>query len=328
MEKKYENSNVLITGGLGFIGSNLTTRLVGTGANVTLFDSLEPKYGGSLFNISSVKKEINIINNDIRDSKELQRSVENQDYIFHLAAQLSRPVSVNKPIYDSRINCLGSLELLEAVRQSDSTPSVVYSSSQAVFGKPTTLPLTENSRENPIDIYGVNKLASERYFYLYHKIHGISTNTLRLTNVYGPRAQLINPKYGVINKFIRAAIEDNELTVYEPGTMTRDLVFVYDVVDALMKAGVQDPSGENYIIGSGKSISIKELANMIVDIAGSGTVTMTSWPEDWDSIQVGDLRFDISKATVELDWEPTISLHDGLVETIQFYQRNKDNYLK
>lgn len=326
MSSEYAGADVLVTGGLGFIGSNLVHRLVESGSDVTVLDSVDDEYGGNWFNVAKVEDSIDVAIGDIRDEGTIIDLIDGKDFIFHLAAQLSRPISISDPQFDVTVNCTGSLNVLQGARESSTNPIVVFTSSQAVFGSPSELPLTEESPDDPIDIYGANKSAAENYFNIYQQVHGVSTRSVRLTNVYGPRAQLDNPKYGVINKFVRLAFQGETLTVYEPGTMRRDPVFVGDVIDGLLLAGTEGDAGEDYIIGSGKSFTIKALASTIVDAVGQGSVELTEWPEDWDSIRVGDIEVDNTKARRELGWEPNVSLKEGMKRTADYFDGNLNEY--
>lgn len=324
-----EGDSALITGGAGFIGSNLAHFLLARGVEITILDTMSDEYGANRRNLFPAFDEVELCVGDVRDETTVSKLVEGVDAVFHLAAQLSRPISMDKPKRDIEINCKGTVTILEAVRKHNPDAKVVYTGSQAAYGEPTELPLTESVAPNPVDVYGANKLAAEQYCNVYHRAHGIDTTTVRLTNVYGPRAQLSNPNYGVINKFIKLSIKDKNLTVYEPGTMKRDPVFVNDVVRALVSAAESpEANGEMFVIASGESVTIHKLAQTIVDTVGTGTVEMVPWPEDWDSIRVGDIHADPAYAQNVLGWESTTGLKAGLRETVEYYQVNQDAYLE
>lgn len=325
-QSKYQGADVVITGGLGFIGSNLARALVEGGAEVTIIDAELDEYGANRFNISGIRDDVNLVIGDIRDAETVGGAVKDADWVFHLAAQLSRTLSMRNPVNDIEINCIGSMNVLDGVRKYAPDATVVYTGSQASFGITDDKPITEGSDTLPVDIYGVNKLAAENYFRTYNRAHGITTKTMRLTNVYGPRAQLRNSNYGVINKFIRLALADETLTVYEPGTMKRDPVYIGDVVDALLRIGPSGDSMTPYVIGSGSSVSIKQLAKVIVNAAGRGRVKLTEWPDDWDSIQVGDISVNNEQAQSDLGWTPSVRLEQGIEQTISFYKEHKEEY--
>lgn len=324
-----EGSSALITGGAGFIGSNLMHSLLNRGVDVTLLDTMDETYGANRENIYPKSDDIELYVGDVRDKEVVSQLVTDIDVVFHLAAQLSRPISMEEPEHDIAINCNGTITVLDAVRNHNPTAKVIYTGSQAAFGDPPELPITETTEENPVDIYGVNKLAAEHYCQVYHRAYELETTTVRLTNVYGPRAQLINANYGVINKFLRLALEDEHLTVYEPGTMKRDPIFVDDVVRALILA-TENPeaSGEMFVVGSGKPVTIYELAETIVEVVGKGRVEMVPWPDDWESIRIGDIYTAPAHARETLGWDPSTGLEEGLEKTVAFYERHRDAYLE
>jgi UDP-glucose 4-epimerase len=326
MVDDFDGKEAVVTGGLGFVGSNLTRRLVHEGASVTVLDARLDAYGSNEYNLEGVRQDVDVVELDVRDGDSVREHVAETDYVFHLAAQLSRPISMNEPVTDLQINCEGTLNVLDAAAAGDDPPKVLFTSSQAVYGRPNSLPLTEQTPPNPLDMYGAHKLAGENYTKIYRQSHGVDTTVVRLTNVYGPRAQLHNPNYGVIQRFIRRALTDDTLTVFEPGTMLRDFVFIEDVVEGLLSAITTDERSL-YLVSSGESTSILELAERIVETADSGRVELTEWPEDWDSIKVGDIRTDPSQLSRDTGWEPTTGLEDGLPETLSFYEENREEYL-
>lgn len=319
----------LVTGGYGFIGSNLATALCEQGVVVTVLDNLYDEYGSNPANLDLSQENLQFVKGDVRNKAVTRDAIADVDVVFHLAAQLSRPRSLEEPHHDIDVNCKGTVTVLDAVREVNPGATVVFAGSQAEFGVPSELPLTEDMPDRPVDIYGANKLAAENYCRVYRKVHDIDATTLRLTNVYGQKANLQNTNYGVINKFIRLAFQDDSLTVFEPGDMQRDPVYVQDVVGALVAAATTplDKKRGTYVIGSGHPVTIRELAEMIVDTVGSGDIEMVPWPDDWDSIRIGDLYADPEAAASDLNWEPKTSLDDGLKRTIEFYRRNRDDYL-
>lgn len=320
---------VLITGGAGFIGSNLAHKLVEEGNEVTILDTMDERYGANQTNICQIRDKINFVRGDVRDPEIVSQLIDNVDVVFHMAAQLSRTRSMVDPIVDIDINCCGMATVLQAIQKHNPEARLVFTSSQAVYGVPNERPLTEDSVPDPIDIYGANKLAAEKYCSVYATAHDIETFVLRLTNVYGPRAQLQNPEYGVINRFIRLALQGETLPVYEPGTMKRDPIYIGDVVSGLLAAAQSNDEtvGEPLLLASGVAWSIRDLAEAIVDIAGSGEVEIVPWPEDWDSIRIGDITTDPTKTKDLLKWEPRTNFQDGLETTIRYYKRHWDDYV-
>lgn len=325
----WKNTDVLITGGLGFIGSNLAHDLVELEASVTLLDVNLNGYGANLANIKTIRDAVTIVETDVRDAEAVASHVLKNDVIFHLAAQLSRTISNSEPATDAEINCTGLLNVLSAAESATDPPRVVFTSSQAVVGHPPSLPFDETTRAAPLDVYGANKRAGELYCGLYHESHGVPTVAVRLTNVYGPRAQLSNPNYGVINNFISAALRNEALTVFKPGTMKRDFIYVQDVTRGLRRIGSERQAiGERYILGTGNAITVHSLAELTVEAAGSGSVELVPWPEDWESIRVGDLRSDPSKMYNHYGWEPETDLTKGLSDTIDYYRSRQQAYFQ
>jgi UDP-glucose 4-epimerase len=234
---RWDDTQVLVTGGLGFIGSNLAHELVNRGAEVHLLDARLSEYGSNPANVAGIRDEVRITEADVRDRSGVESPVQSSDVVFHLAAQLSRTVSNEQPATDASINCEGFLNVLKAAESAESSPRVVFTSSQAVVGSPPSLPFDEETPAAPLDVYGANKCAGEHYCRIFDRSRDVPALSVRLTNVYGPRAQLSNPNYGVIHNFIASALRDGSLTVFEPGTMERDFIHVSDIVDGLLYLG-------------------------------------------------------------------------------------------
>ena len=328
MSECWKNVSVLITGGMGFIGSSLAHQLVNEGASVTVLDAQLPEYGSNSTNLRGIEEDVDVLERDVRSQDDIAVPIRNADIVYHCAAQLSRTESMKSPQKDSDINCRGLLNVLDTCANMEEVPRVIFPSSQAVVGKPSTLPISHETRASPLDVYGANKRAGELYCQVYEQTQDVPTTTVRLTNVYGPRAQLSNPNYGVIQQFIRAAIQGEELTVFEPGTITRDFVYIDDVVSGLLALGRNDEVvGERYLIGSGTATTIRELAESIISVANRGTVKLVPWPDDWDSIRMGDIESDPSKLQTETGWEPRTGLEDGLKRTTDYYGSHLDQYL-
>lgn len=318
---------ILITGGKGFIGSHLAERLLCDGVDVTIFDIGQDRSGANDANIQPFADDIKMINGDIRDEGAVRDAVSGKDVVFHLAAQVSRVASNESPHLDAEINALGTMNVLEAARNEPSTERVVFTSSRAVYGSQSRVPVPETVNINPLDAYGIHKATAERYCSLYDG-DDLSTVVARLANVYGPRAQVHDTNYGVLNVFVRRAIEDGELTVFEPGTMQRDCVYVDDTVNALIElAGRSGVEGEIFNVGTGQGHSILEIAQTIVDIAGNGEVSLVEWPSDWDGLKVGDFVADVEKIHTETEWTATTDLVGGLERSIEFYETNLDAYV-
>lgn len=320
--------DVLITGGLGFIGSNLAHKLIDMKANVTVYDAFLPEFGANPANIEEIKHKIRVIRGDIRSRQSLSKHTKDADIIFHCAAQLSRVYSMSDPWIDMKINCIGTINILEAVRKYSPATKVVFTSSRAVIGVPAYLPADENTPTRPVDNYGADKLTAENYCLIYHRLYGVRSSVVRLNNCYGPRGQMKNGNYMVINLFIKQALSDDELTVFEPGTQVRDYNYVDDVTEALIKAATLDAAvGEVLMLGSGQPISLIDLAKLIVKIAGSGKVTVVPPKQEWKSIEIGDFYVNFKKAQNILGWQPKVDIETGLGKTIEFYKERLSKYL-
>ncbi|MEM2293846.1 MAG: SDR family NAD(P)-dependent oxidoreductase [Nitrososphaerota archaeon] len=326
--KRMDGVKVLITGGLGFIGSNLAHKLVSLGAEVKIYDALLEGYGANLANIREIKDKVEVIIGDIREYKKLKEVIKDSDVVFHCAAQVSRIDSMSNPWLDININCVGTINVLEAVKESSKETKVIYTSSRAVAGLAKKLPVDEETPPNPVDIYGADKHVAEMYCKIYHRAYGLKTTILRLTNCYGPRAQMKTPRYGVINWFIKMALENKILTVYHPGTMLRDYVYVDDAIDALILAAQNNEAvNEIFYVTSGNPITLVELANMIVRIANGGEVKIVKSQKEWELIEIGDFYATYDKIKKKLGWYPKTDIETGLRETIQFYKERWSDYL-
>jgi UDP-glucose 4-epimerase len=323
----YARKAVLITGGLGFIGSNLARRLVDLGAQVTLVDSLLPDYGGNRFNLAGYEERLRINLADVRDPYSMRALVQRQDLLFNLAGQVSHLDSMTDPMADLEINARAQLSLLEACRHENPAIKVVYAGTRQQYGKPHYLPLDEQHLQHPTDINGVNKLAGEWYHIVYHTAYGLRTTSLRLTNTYGPRQLLKHNRQGFIGWFVRLAVEGKEIQLYGDGRQLRDLTYVDDVVDAFLRAGATEATnGQVYNLGGQAPISLYELAHLLVKIAGQGSVRLVPWPEERKRIDIGDVYSSYAKIESALGWRPTTELTEGLRQTIAYYQRHRQHY--
>jgi UDP-glucose 4-epimerase len=319
--ERMDDQNVLITGGLGFIGSNLAHHMVKLGANVTIYDALLPTYGGNLANIKEIKDEIVDVRADMRDFDSLKEQVKDQDVIFHCAAQVSHIESMSDPWTDIDINCRGTINLLEAARRFNDDVKIVYAGTRSQVGKMEYSPIDEKHPEFPTDIYSSNKSIAEKYHLIYHRAYGIPTTSLRISNTYGPRAQIRQKGYGIINYFIRMAILNEVITVYEPGTQTRDCIHVDDVVDAMILAAQSKKAdGEVFFVGSGRDVMLIDLVKIIIKIAGNGMWKFVPWPSERKSIEVGDVALSIEKIQRVLGWYPKTTLEEGLEKTYKWIE--------
>ncbi len=322
----YKNTRILITGGLGFIGSSLAIRLVESGARVTLIDALISSYGGNLFNIDAIKDKVRWVKGDVRDKDLIDRLVRGKDIIFNLAGTLSHIDSMNDPMTDLEINCRAQLSLLESVRKYNPKTRIIFAGTRNQYGKAKFLPVTEDHPMEPTDINGINNIAAEKYHLMYTSVYGIPTISLRMTNTYGPRHQMKHPRQGVLNWFIRQIMDGQKVTLYGSGKQIRDVNYIDDVVEALLMVGRSLKGwGEAYNLG-GKPVSLEDFVKKVIKILGKGAYKKVPFPKDRKDIEIGDYIADYSKMTKTFGWKPKVSLGEGIRQTIEFYKRNKKRY--
>jgi UDP-glucose 4-epimerase len=324
----YQGRRVMITGGLGFIGSNLARQLVDLGAEVLIIDSLLPDYGGNLFNIDGIAERLRVNIADVRMQSTIGVLSRGQDVIFNLAGQVSHIDSMRDPYTDLEINCRAQLSILEACRINNPGVRVVYAGTRQVYGRPDYLPVDERHLVRPADINGVNKAAGEYYHLLYNNVFGLRTCSLRLTNVYGPRQLIRHNRQGFIGWFIRTAIEDGEIQIFGDGSQMRDFVFVDDAADAFLRAGATDAcNGDVFNVGGAQAISLEDLVRLLITVAGSGRVRFVEWPPDKKRIDIGSFYSDSTRFCDRVGWTPSVDLREGLRRTIDFYRQNMSKYV-
>jgi UDP-glucose 4-epimerase len=322
----YTGRRVLITGGLGFIGSNLARRLVELEAEVLLVDSLVPHYGGNLFNVSGIEDQVRINIADTRDPNSLRYLVQGQDFIFNLAGQVSHLDSMTDPYTDLDINCRSQLTLLEACRMHNPGVKIVYAGTRQQYGKPDYLPLDERHLMHPTDVNGINKMAGEWYHIVYNNVYGIRATSLRMTNTYGPRQYMRDARQGFLGWFIRQVVEGKEITIYEPGTQIRDYNYVDDVVDACLRAGMSDAANGQVFNLGGEHLSLLETTKLLIEVAGGGSYRLIPFPPERKAIDIGDVYSSYAKIQEVLGWEPRIPLAEGLARTVEYYRANWRQY--
>jgi UDP-glucose 4-epimerase len=324
----YRRRTVMITGGLGFIGSNLARQLVELEARVLLVDSMIPDYGGNFFNLRGIEDRVRVNVADIRQESTMDYLVRGQAVIFNLAGQVSHVDSMRDPYTDLEINCRSQLAILEACRRHNPAARVVFAGTRQVYGKPDFLPVTESHLVRPTDVNGINKAAGENYHLLYNHVFGVRACSLRLTNVYGPRQLIKHNRQGFIGWFIRTAVEGGEIQVYGDGSQLRDFVYVDDAADAFLRAGASDAcNGEVFNVGGQTPISHRDLVALLLDVAGTGRVTFVEWPAEKKAIDIGSFYADSSKFKAAVGWEAAVSLRDGLQRTVGYYREHLGHYL-
>lgn len=327
MREFFAGKKVLITGGLGFIGSNLAHRLVEWDAEVLLVDSLIPEYGGNLQNIAGIENRVKVNIADVRDQHGMNYLVQNQDYLFNLAGQTSHLDSMRNPYTDLEINCKSQLSILEACRRQNPGIKIVYASTRQIYGAPQYLPVDENHPICPKDVNGINKMAGEAYHILYANVYGIRTCALRLTNTYGPRMRVKDARQTFLGIWIRQAIAGEEIQVYGTGNQLRDLNYVNDVVEALILAAIDDEAnGKVFNLGALSTVSLKDLAALLIEVNGEGSYKVVPFPTELKAIDIGDYYGNFTLISKTLGWNPTTDLREGLALTLEYFRKNREFY--
>lgn len=325
--RAFENARVLITGGLGFIGSNLAIRLVRQGARVTLVDAMIPEFGGNLYNIEPIKDGVTVNFGDICDRHAMNWLVQKQDFVFHLAGQVSHVMSLSDPYPDLEYNIKGTVVLMEALRHHNPRARVVFTGTRGQYGPAVSLPVNEESPTNPKGIYEISNLTAEKIIQVYNDIHGIHSVMLRLTNIYGPRAQMKHPRYGVVNWFVRLALDNQVIPIFGDGMIKRDFLYVDDCVAAILSCALCDQArGQIYNVGVDVPTNFLELAQLLIRITGRGRWEYAPFTPERKAQEPGDFYSDITKIRTQIGWEPSTSLEDGLRRTAEYYSRSREHY--
>jgi len=322
----FREKRILITGGLGFVGSNLSRRLVQMGANVTLVDSLIPEYGGSLFNIAGIEDQVKVNIADVRDEYSMDYLVQGQDYLFNLAGQTSHLDSMRDPYTDLEINCRAQLSILEACRKRNPGIKIVFASTRQIYGVPDYLPVDERHLVHPVDVNGINKMAGEWYHIVYNNVYGVRACALRLTNTYGPRMRVKDARQTFLGIWIRRTVEGKPFDVFGDGRQVRDFNYVDDVVDALLIAATSnEANGKVFNLGADDPISLLDLASLLAETSG-GEYRVVPFPPERKAIDIGDYYADYRLLRGKLGWVPQVPLREGLARTLAFYREHSDEY--
>lgn len=325
--KRFQKKEILITGGLGFIGSNLAIALVKRGAKITILDNLTPGQGGNLFNIESIKDRVTVNYSDIRDKLAVEQVVKNKDYIFHLARQTDHILSLTDPFPDIDINIRGTAILLDACRKYNPSVRVIYTGTRGQYGKQVKLPVAEDAPTNPRGIYEITNLTAEMLVLVYHEVHRVQGVCLRLTNIYGPRAQMKHDHYGVVNWFVRVTLDGKTIPVYGDGRLKRDFLYIDDCIEALLRVATT-PACYGHVINVGRpdASNFLTLAKTIVRLAKKGHVALTPFSPERAAQEPGDFMSDITKLKRLTGWMPKTDLVHGLQKTIAYYKTYGKNY--
>ena len=322
----FRDANVLLTGGLGFIGSELAARLVGLGARVVIVDSLIPEYGGNLFNVRDIRDRVTVNISDVRDPHSMKYLVQGQDFLFNLAGQTSHMDSMANPLNDLEINCSAQLSILEACRKYNEGLKIVFAGTRQIYGKPDYLPVDEKHPVRPVDVNGIHKLAGEWYHVLYNNVYGIRACALRLTNTYGPRMRVRDARQTFLGLWVRLILEGKPFEVWG-GDQLRDFCYVSDAVEAmLLAASDEKANGRVFNLGGQRVLSLKDMADLLLEVNGGGEYTVKPFPADRRRIDIGDYYADFSQIRSLLGWEPGVPEREGLARTLEFYREHLKHY--
>ena len=327
LRRTFSGRRVLITGGLGFIGSNLARALVALGARVTIVDSLIPEYGGNRRNLAGIAAKVRVHRTDVREHAQLARLIRRQDFLFNLAGQTSHMDSMTDPETDLEINCRAQLALLEACRLHNPTVRIVFASTRQIYGRPDYVPVDERHPIRPVDVNGLNKAAGEGFHMLYSRVHGIRATALRLTNTIGPRMRVKDARQTFVGVWIRRLLEDEPLEIWG-GEQRRDFTFVDDAVEAFLLAATRPEAvGEIFNLGGPPPVTLLRLAELLVEINGGGSFVVREFPDDRKKIDIGDYYADDAKIRKMLGWKARTDLKTALKRTVEFYRRELRYYV-
>ncbi len=327
LRNELSGKQVMITGGLGMIGSTIAIKLVGYGAHVTLVDACIEPYGANFFNIEPVKDKVQINIADIRDKEAIKWLVRDKDIIFNLAGQVSHNESMDDPFLDADINYIGHLNVLECVRLFNPTAVVLHAGSRLQFGMIEHTPVNEDHPMRPRTPYALNKAAAENMYLFYNQTHHIPCIVFRIANPYGPRSQMKHSKYSMVNWFIRQAMENKTIKVFGDGRQVRDYIHVDDLATAFILASVTEKCrGNVFNVGSGKGTRFKDMVKTIVDVVKGGRIECVPWPEEYINVETGNYITDINKICSFTNWKPAVDFESGISKTFEYYKQYKPHY--
>ena len=322
-----QGKKVLIFGGLGLIGSSVARQCIAAGAVVTIADNRAPDYGANDFNLADLSGNFSLEIGDIRDEAFVDRLVPNQDFIFNFAAQVNHNISIENPILDNQLNCIGHINVLMACKRHNQQAKLGYPGSRLQYGRVAHVPVKETDPREPLSIYAIHKNTAENYYQAFYKQYAIRSVCFRITNPYGPRSQMKSSGYSLINWFIRQAMDKQTITVFGEGQQRRDYIYIEDLIHGMLTAMVNPVSdGQVYNLGSGKPIKFIDMAETIVNIVGQGKVETVPWPKNYDNFETGDFYADISRIQHQTAWQPQVTLQEGIKRTYEYYKEFKQYY--
>jgi UDP-glucose 4-epimerase len=328
LAESFAGRRCLVTGGLGFVGSNVALALAAARAEVTVVDSLVPTHGANRHNLDGAARPIEVIEADVGDADAVRDAAARAELVFNLAGQVSHVDSMTRPLFDLDVNFRSQIAFLETLRAVNSEALVVYTSTRQIFGHPRYLPVDEDHPVSPVDVNGITKWAAEQLHLLYAGLYSVDATSVRLTNVYGPRQRLTGDLQGFLPIFVRRALAGEPITVFGDGSQERDCLYVDDVVECLLLAATSpDAPGEVFNVGNDERRSLREIAETVVAVAGSGSVESVPWPKDRDAIDIGSYYGNSAKAKRLLGWEPRTLFADGIRKTIDYYRARREWYL-
>lgn len=322
-----KGKNVLIFGGLGLIGSSTARLFIKHGAHVTIADNRMPLYGANDFNVADLEGKFTLEIGDIRERTFVDAIVKDSDYILNFAAQVDHNRSIQDPIFDNQLNCIGHLNVLMACKEYNPKATVFYPGSRLQYGRITALPVQETHPREPLSIYAIHKNTAEQYYQAFWKHYGIRSVCFRIANPYGPRSQMKHSGYSILNWFIRLAMEEKTINVYGDGSQLRDYIYIDDLAEAIVLA-ISTPAcaGEVFNAGSGIGTKFIDMAEQVVKIAGQGKVEKIPWPKHYDHFETGDFYSDIHKLQTVTGWQPKTSLQEGITKTLVYYKEHGAYY--
>ncbi len=323
----FKGAHILITGGLGFLGSRLAIALVEQGAQVMIMDNMLPGHGANPFNIAPIRDKVAVSFSDIRDANVMNYLVQGQDFIFHLAGQVDHILSLTDPYPDIDINIRGAATVVEACRHHNPTVRLIYTGTRGQYGEAIQLPVNEDAPTQPKALEEISNLTAEKIILMYHNVHQVRSVLTRLTNTYGPRGQMRHPRYGVVNWFIRQVVDDETIKVFGDGRIKRDFLYVDDCIDALLMCALCESAyGQVFNVATGAPTNFAELATTLVEVAGTGRWEFAPFTPERAAQEPGDFYADVSKIKRVVGWHPETSLRDGLAQSVDYYRKFKQHY--